>query len=77
MSHISTDQPKRSLIKGITWRVTGTLDTMLISYLITGKLDWAITIGGIEIVTKMFLYYIHERIWDRIRFGKKAPEYQI
>lgn len=64
----------RSIIKAITWRITGTLDTIIISFIITGKLNWAITIGFVELFTKMFLYYLHERIWNKIKTGKKVKE---
>jgi uncharacterized membrane protein len=69
----------RSLVKAISWRVTGTIDTFLVSYIITGKVAVAISISGVEVVTKMFLYYWHERLWTRIKFGKKVaePEYEI
>lgn len=55
-----------SLIKTISWRVIGTIDTMVISYLLTGQLDIAMSLGGIEVVSKMILYYLHERTWVRI-----------
>lgn len=55
-----------SLIKTISWRVIGTIDTMLISYVLTNKLDVAMSIGGIEVVSKMILYYIHERAWIKL-----------
>ncbi len=70
----------RSLIKSITWRITGSLDTTIISYLLTGDIKVAISIGGIEIFTKIILYYIHERLWNKINFGKEKksePEYHI
>jgi len=54
---------KRHALKTITWRIIGTLDTFLLSWLITGSLKIGATIGGIEIITKMVLYYFHERIW--------------
>ena len=57
---------KVSLLKTFTWRCLCTLDTMLISYLLTGKLDIALSIGGIEVVTKMLLYYLHERAWIKL-----------
>ncbi len=57
---------KISLFKTVSWRIIGTLDTMFISYLLTGKLDIALSIGGIEIVTKMILYYLHERAWFKL-----------
>lgn len=61
----------RSLIKGITWRITGTIDTMVISYIVTGKYLVALSIGGIEVVSKILLFYFHERIWNKIKLGKK------
>lgn len=57
---------KVSLIKTISWRVIGTIDTMLISYVLTNKLDVAMSIGGIEVVSKMILYYVHERAWIKL-----------
>tara|TARA_B100001105_G_C22164736_1_gene345927 strand:- start:77 stop:316 length:240 start_codon:yes stop_codon:yes gene_type:complete len=61
---------KRSLAKAATWRVTASADTFVISYLITGKLTWASAIAGIEVLTKMFLYYLHERVWNKVAWGK-------
>jgi uncharacterized membrane protein len=61
----------RSLLKSISWRIIGTLDTILISYIITGELVFALSIGGIELVTKMVLYVVHERVWNKINWGKK------
>jgi uncharacterized membrane protein len=63
----------RSVVKAISWRATGTLDTIVISFLITGHLRWALSIGFVELFTKMTLYYFHERIWDRISFGRIKP----
>jgi uncharacterized membrane protein len=59
----------RSVIKGITWRVVGTLDTMVIAWWITGSVKWALSIGGIEVFTKIILYYLHERIWQGLPRG--------
>jgi len=70
----------RSVVKAISWRATGTLDTVIISFLITGHIRWALSIGGIELFTKTILYYLHERVWNRISFGrvKAGPkDYQI
>ena len=64
-----TSDAKRSLLKTITWRILATTDTFLISWLITGRFDWAGMIAGIEVITKMFLYYFHERGWNRIVWG--------
>ena len=62
----------RHLAKTITWRITGTIDTMLIGWLVTGSLEVGAMIGGIEVITKMILYYTHERVWYKyIKFGVK------
>jgi uncharacterized membrane protein len=61
----------RSLIKSMSWRIVGTLDTILISYFITGEMSFALSIGGIELVTKMMLYVAHERLWNKVNWGKK------
>ena len=64
------DKHYRSLVKAISWRVTGTMDTILISFVITGKIKFALSIGFVELFTKVFLYYVHERVWDRLSFGR-------
>ena len=73
----------RSLAKTISWRITATLTTLVISYLVTGSLALAGIIGGFEFFSKIFLYYMHERIWNNVRMGidTKPPapgsDYQI
>jgi len=65
----------RSLAKAVSWRITGSVDTLIISFLITGKIKWALTISGVELFTKIGLYYIHERVWDKLSFGRvKQPD---
>ena len=73
------EQKRRSILKAISWRIIGTLDTFLISFLITGKIKFAISISGIELLTKFSLYFMHERIWNKIKFGKERYniEYEI
>ena len=66
----SSEKPIRSAVKAISWRIVGTIDTMIISWIITGELAMAISIGSIEVVTKMILYYGHERIWNYIKWWK-------
>ena len=69
------DQHYRSLVKAVSWRLTGSVDTLIISFLITGKLRWALTISGVELFTKIGLYYVHERVWEKLSFGRvKEPE---
>jgi uncharacterized membrane protein len=60
------DKPIKSFIKSISWRIVGTMDTILISFFITGKLTMAFSIGSIEVITKTILYYFHERLWAHI-----------
>ena len=61
---------KRHILKTISWRLVGTLDTVIISWPVTGSYAWGLTIGGIEIISKMILYYFHERAWYKFsRFG--------
>jgi len=61
---------KRHLLKTISWRIVGTIDTMILSWIITGSWKWGLVIGGTEVITKMFLYYFHERVWYKwIKFG--------
>ena len=67
------EKPYRSFVKALSWRVTGTCDTILISFLITGEAKMAISIGFVELFTKIALYYIHERIWNRLDFGRVKP----
>jgi len=61
---------KRHLVKTITWRIIGTIDTMLLGWFVTGDLKLGMAIGGFEVITKMCLYFFHERIWYKyIKFG--------
>lgn len=63
-----TDSNIKSLVKAISWRIVGTIDTIVISWIITGHFKMAISIGGIEVFTKVVLYYLHERMWLKIKF---------
>jgi uncharacterized membrane protein len=65
-----SDTPVRSLAKAISWRVTGTIDTFLISWIITGEVLLATGIAFTEVITKVFLYWAHERVWNKINWGK-------
>lgn len=65
------EEIKRSLLKTISWRIIGTIDTIFISWIITGTLTLAFSIGAIELVSKMLLYFFHERLWNTIEWGKQ------
>ena len=60
----------RSFLKAVSWRATGSIDTFVISLFVTGKFGLAGTIAGVEVVTKIALYYFHERVWAIIPWGK-------
>ena len=62
----------RSVAKALTWRGVATIDTFLISYLVTQNFAWAGTIAGIEVATKVFIYYLHERAWAFSSWGRRA-----
>ena len=62
---------RRHLFKTITWRVVGTLDTMILGWLISGNFKIGLTIGVFEVITKMILYFLHERLWYKYDFGLK------
>ena len=59
----------RSILKAASWRVLATLTTIVIAYLITGKINDALKIGAVEVVAKMAIYYFHERAWARLPLG--------
>lgn len=61
---------KRHLVKAVTWRIVGTIDTILLSWLISGNPLVGLKIGVSEVITKMLLYYLHERIWFNINLTK-------
>jgi uncharacterized membrane protein len=63
-----SDTHIKSIAKGITWRIVGTLDTFLLSWIVTGHAKTAASIASIELVSKVMLYWAHERVW--IRFSK-------
>ena len=65
-----SERPVRSIAKAISWRVIGTLDTLFVSYLLTGEVAIAASIASIDFVTKMFLYFFHERMWNKIGWGR-------
>ncbi len=65
---LNSDQPLRSIAKTVSWRIIGTIDTIGISWLLTGELSLAFSIGSIEVVTKMILYFFHERIWNHLKW---------
>ena len=72
------EHPKRSLVKAITWRVIAFLVTIIAIYIYSKDIKESLVVGISANFIKIFLYYAHERIWNRVQFGRiKAPDYQI
>jgi len=68
----------RSIVKAITWRTGGTVVTFAVAWIITGNISLSAGIGILDTVIKIGAYYVHERLWIRVKFGKlKRPEYEI
>ncbi len=67
---------KRHIAKAITWRTIGTIDTMLLSWFITGNPVIGMQIGLAEVMTKMVLYYLHERLWFKLNVDKETTNWR-
>ena len=61
----------RSLMKAVSWRTVGTVDTFIISFFVTGRISLAGSIAAIEVVTKIMIYYLHERVWAVLPWGQR------
>jgi uncharacterized membrane protein len=64
------DTPKRSLVKTISWRITGSTATFAISYAVLGDFAVSGTIAVIQLTFNTLLYFVHERVWNRVRWGR-------
>jgi len=72
------DSHKRSVVKSICWRIVATLTTMSIVFIFTRRIVLALEVGFFEVIAKMTFYYLHERVWDRVKWGKvKHPLEEI
>ena len=67
---VASDKPVRSIVKAISWRLIGTIDTLVVSFFVVENIETATTIAGVDFVTKMILYFFHERIWNTIKWGR-------
>ncbi len=68
---------KRSILKGITWRIIASGTTMTVVYVVTGDLALVASVGVVDVIAKVFFYYIHERSWGRVTWGLLGTEPQI
>jgi uncharacterized membrane protein len=62
----------RSVLKAVSWRALGTLDTFAISWFMTGRVEIAGSIAGTEVITKIGWYYLHERVWAIVPWGRRG-----
>ena len=62
----------RRLAKAVSWRIIGTLDTFILTWIITGKAKWAFGIASLDFGTKIVLYYIHESLWEKVKWGRRV-----
>jgi len=68
----------RSIAKAVSYRILGSATTGLIVFVLTGKGGLSVGVSFLDVVLKIVAYFIHERIWDRINYGRpKAPDYEI
>ena len=58
------------MAKALSWRVIGTIDTMVVSWFVTGEAGLAAAIASVDFLTKMVLYFFHERIWNTVKWGR-------
>jgi uncharacterized membrane protein len=66
----NSEKPLRSVLKALSWRFIGTLDTLVVSYILTDEIALATSIASVDFLTKLILYFFHERIWNKIKWGK-------
>ena len=66
----TSEKPLRSVVKTLSWRVIGTIDTLIVSYILTGEIALATSIASVDFLTKLVLYFFHERAWNKIKWGK-------
>ncbi len=66
---VKKESHARSILKGVSWRFIGTITTVVVAYLLTDEIGPSLQIGGIEVITKFVLYYLHERAWQLVPRG--------
>ncbi|MEM2104764.1 MAG: DUF2061 domain-containing protein [Candidatus Bathyarchaeia archaeon] len=68
------EKPVRSLVKAISWRIVATLTTILLVFAFTRSLIISGGVGFVELFTKILVYYVHERVWNMLDFGREKDE---
>ncbi len=68
------ETPLRSIVKSISWRIVATLTTVSIVYLFSGDATFALSVGGVEIIAKLLIFFLHDRAWNLSSWGIKKAE---
>jgi uncharacterized membrane protein len=69
---------RRSLAKALSWRIVAAIITTLVVLAMTGRLEFAAKIGLIDTLIKLVIYFVHERTWNKIDYGRlRAPDYEV
>jgi uncharacterized membrane protein len=72
------ETPRRSIAKALSWRVLAGLITSCVAWAMTGQMKFAAEIGLIDTLVKLLVYFVHERVWNRIGYGRVvAPDYEV
>jgi uncharacterized membrane protein len=76
---VAFETRRRSVLKSLSWRFLAALITSGVVYVLTGKGDFAAKVGAVDTAVKLFIYFLHERAWDRIGYGRlpPAPDYEV
>ena len=64
----------RSGLKALTWRIVATITTVSIVYILTGQLELTAVVGFYDVVLKLMFFFLHERVWNRIQYGRIPSE---
>jgi uncharacterized membrane protein len=67
----------RSILKGVTWRIIASATTMTVVYFVTGDLTLVASVGAVDILAKVFFYYLHERTWGKVKWGLLGIEPRV
>ncbi len=67
----------RSFVKAVSWRILGSIDTFIWSLIMTGSFAVAGSIAGFEVISKIFLFYFHERLWDLVPWGRRRHTHSV
>ena len=70
MVEVQKESHLRSIFKGLTWRIVASTTILIITYFMTGEIETALKVTGVEFVVKLLLYYLHERAWQQVPRGK-------